>query len=189
MRAASTTIPSTSAIVRRCRWSSRLVESGRMIRSTEECEMSRSCHERDVLERRLGVAAQHPGQAGDLLGLDRIALVGHRARALLPGAERLAHLADLGAGEMAQLGGKALQPGAGERDRAQQLGVAIAGHDLGRDRLGAPGPAAPAREPRTPERWPSRSRPRPTPRRRRPGRTPAPAAPGCARPRRRTRPA
>ena len=49
---------------------------------------------------------------------DRVALVRHRARALLAGAERLLDLAHLGALEVADLGREALQPGAGERDRA-----------------------------------------------------------------------
>ena len=40
--------------------------------------------ERDVLERRLGVAAQQPREADDLLAADRVALVRHRRRALLP---------------------------------------------------------------------------------------------------------
>ena len=53
-----------------------------------------------------------------------------------PGAERLLDLAHLGALEVADLGREALQPGAGERDRLQQLGVAVARDDLGGDRLG-----------------------------------------------------
>ena len=95
--------------------------------------------QRDVLERRLRVAAQHPREAGDALGGDRVALVRHRARALLAGAERLLDLAHLGALEVADLGREALEPGAGERDRLQQLGVAVARDDLGRDVLGAAG--------------------------------------------------
>ena len=39
--------------------------------------------QRDVLDARLGVAAQHAREAGDALGRDRVALVRHRARALL----------------------------------------------------------------------------------------------------------
>ena len=93
--------------------------------------------QRDVLEPGLGVAAQHARQPGDALGRDRVALVRHRAGALLAGAERLLDLAHLGALQVADLGREALQPGAGERDRLQQLGVAVARHDLGGDRLGA----------------------------------------------------
>ncbi len=92
--------------------------------------------QRDVLQARLGVAAQHAGEAGDALGVDRVALVRHRARALLAGAERLLDLAHLGALEVADLRGEALDPGAGERDRLEQLGVAVARDDLRGDRLG-----------------------------------------------------
>ena len=74
---------------------------------------------------------------------DRVALVRHRRRALLLArAERLLHLADLGALQVADLGREALEAGAGERDRLQHLGVAVARDDLGRDVLGAePQPA------------------------------------------------
>ena len=92
--------------------------------------------QRHVLQPGLGVAAQHPRQAADALGGDRVALVRHRARALLARLERLLDLAHLGALEVADLLREALEPGAGERDRAQQLGVAVARDDLGGDRLG-----------------------------------------------------
>src|SRR3954469_5005594 len=92
--------------------------------------------ERDVLRRRAGVAAQHAREAGDALGRDRVALVGHRARPLLlPRAERLLDLAHLRALEVADLGREALEPGAGQRDRLQQLGVTVARDDLRRDVL------------------------------------------------------
>ena len=91
--------------------------------------------QRDVLERRNGVAAQHARQARDLLALDRVALVGHRRGALLAGAKGLLGLAHLGALEVADLGRQALQAGAGERDRAEQLGVAVARDDLRGDVL------------------------------------------------------
>ena len=97
--------------------------------------MSRSCHSATFSTAALGVAAQDPRKPGDALGRDRVALVGHRARALLAGAEGLLDLADLGALEVADLRGEALQAGAGERDRLQQLGVAVAGDDLCGDRL------------------------------------------------------
>ena len=91
--------------------------------------------QRDVLEARLRVGAQHARQAGHLLGFDRVALVRHRARALLPGGERLADLGDLGPREVAQLDRKALQASSRKRDRAQQLGVAVARDDLRRNLL------------------------------------------------------
>ena len=45
--------------------------------------MSRSCQRATFSTRGRGVAAQHARQPGDALGGDRVALVGHRARALL----------------------------------------------------------------------------------------------------------
>ena len=64
--------------------------------------------QRHVLQARLQVAAQHARQAADGLGADRVALVRHRAGALLPGLEPLLHLAHLGALQVPQL----------DRDRA-----------------------------------------------------------------------
>src|SRR5215217_1290562 len=92
--------------------------------------------QRDVLHAGLGVAAQHPREAADALRGDRVALVGHGARALLAGAEGLLDLAHLRALEVTDLLREALEPGAGQRDRLQQLGVAVARDDLGRDGLG-----------------------------------------------------
>ena len=54
-----------------------------------------------------------------------------------PGAERLLDLAHLGALEVADLGREPLHAGARERDRLEQLRVAVAGDDLGGDRLGS----------------------------------------------------
>ena len=74
--------------------------------------MSRSCHSATFSSAGLRVAAQHAREAGDLLGLDRVALVRHRRGALLPRAERLLHLAHLGALQVADLRRQALQAGA-----------------------------------------------------------------------------
>ena len=98
--------------------------------------MSRSCHSATFSSAGLRVAAQHAREPGDLLALDRVALVGHR-RADPSGPARngswsLAHLRAL---QVAHLGRQALQAGAGERDRLQQLGVAVAGDDLRGDVL------------------------------------------------------
>ena len=138
--------------------------------------MSRSCHSATSSTRGLGVAAQHAREAGDALGGDRVALVRHRARALLARAERLLDLAHLGALQVADLGREALEPGAGERDRLQQLGVAVARDDLGGDGLGAEAERARARAPRSPARASRTCRRRRRSRRSRPGRTRARAA-------------
>ena len=104
-----------------------------MMRSTDECEMSRSCHKRDVLERGLEIAAQHARQPAELLGLHRVALVGHRARALLLAlAEGLLDLADLGALQMPDLGRERLDRRADRCARVQHFGVAVARQHLRR---------------------------------------------------------
>ena len=90
--------------------------------------------QRDVLERRHRVAAQQPRQADDLLAADRVALVRHRRRALLPLAERLLDLADLGLLQAANLERELLERRGGDRQRRHQLGVAIALDDLRRHR-------------------------------------------------------
>ena len=114
--------------------------------------MSRSCQSATFSIADLGVAAQDPREPADPLADDRVALVRHRARALLALAERLLDLAHLGALEVADLGREALQAGARQRDRAQQLGVAVARDDLGGDRLGREAELAPRPAPRTPAR-------------------------------------
>ena len=90
--------------------------------------------ERDVLERRVAVAAKQPREADDLLAADRIALVRHRRRALLPLGERLLDLADLGLLQAADLERELLERRAGDGQRRQQLGVPIALNHLRRDR-------------------------------------------------------
>ena len=99
--------------------------SGRMTRSTEECEMSRSCQSA-MFSSAACVAAEQPGQAGDLLAADRVALVRHRRRTLLALAERLLDLADLGLLQAANLERELFERGRGDRQRHQQLGVTVA---------------------------------------------------------------
>ncbi len=109
--------------------------SGRRTRSAEEWLMSRSCQRGWFSKRGARVAAQQAGQAGDALGHDRVALVGHRGAALLAGAERLHQLTDLGVLEIADLGGEALQRAARDRDGGEDRGVPIALDDLGAHRV------------------------------------------------------
>ena len=75
--------------------------------------------QRHVLERRDRVAADHARQPADALAHDRVPLVRHRARALLPVGERLLHLADLGARQVADLGRRA-RPASRRRRPAPQ---------------------------------------------------------------------
>ena len=84
-----------------------------------------------VLQARPQVAPEHPGQAGQALAGDGVALVGHGRAALLPGPEGFGRLAHLGALEVADLGGHHLDGGAHRGAGPQVLGVAVAGHDLG----------------------------------------------------------
>jgi len=88
--------------------------------------------ERDVLEADEGAGADDPGEPADPLGDDRVPLVRHRRRALLAAAERLLHLAHLGAREMPDLESEGVERGGDDRQRRQELGVPVALDDLGR---------------------------------------------------------
>ena len=61
--------------------------------------------------------------------------MGHRRRALLPFGKRLFHFADLGLLQAADLQCELLETGRGDRERAQQLGVAVALNHLRRHRI------------------------------------------------------
>ena len=76
-----------------------------MTRSTDECEISRSCQRAIVLKGGARVRAHEPRQADDLLASDRVPLVRHGRRALLPLGKRFLHLADLGLLQAADLEG------------------------------------------------------------------------------------
>ena len=91
--------------------------------------------EGNVLEADQGRGADDPRQAADALGHDRVALVRHRRRPLLPGAERLCNLVHLCPRQVADLEREALQRGGEERECRQQLGMAVPLDDLRRHRL------------------------------------------------------
>ena len=92
--------------------------------------------QRDVLDRRHGVATEQPRETADLLAPDRVALVRHRGRALLALRERLLDFPDLRLLQAANLERELLERRAGDRKRGQQLRVAIALDDLRRDGRG-----------------------------------------------------
>ena len=69
--------------------------------------MSRSCHSATFSSAACALPRSTRARPGDLLALDRVALVRHRRGALLAGAERLLHLAHLGALQVADLGREA----------------------------------------------------------------------------------
>ena len=84
-----------------------------------------------VLQPGRQIAAQHTRQAAQALGQNRIALVGHGRAAFLSWLERLLDLAELAASHVADLRGDLLD---GRPDRGtgpEELGMAVAGHDLG----------------------------------------------------------
>ena len=107
--------------------------SGRMTRSTDECEMSRSCHSALFSKRGRRVAAQQTSQADDLLAADRVPLVRHGRRALLTLGERLLDFADLGLLKPADLERELLERRGRDGQRRHQLGVPVALNDLRRD--------------------------------------------------------
>ena len=87
--------------------------------------------ERHVFQGRHHVAAQHPGQAADPFAADRVALVGHGGTALLALGEVLLHLEHIGALQVADLRGEAIEGGAHQGQGLDVVGVAIAGNHLG----------------------------------------------------------
>ena len=91
--------------------------------------------ERDVLQAHRCRGAHHAREPGQALRHHGIALVRHRRGALLAAAKRLLHLAQLGSRQVADLGGEAVERGSGERERAEEVRVAVARHHLCRDGL------------------------------------------------------
>src|SRR5438045_8551845 len=92
--------------------------------------------EGDVLQADERVAAHDPREPADALGDDRIPLVRHRRRSLLAAAEPLLHLGDLRTREVADLECELVERGGEDRERREELGVAVALHDLRRARCG-----------------------------------------------------
>ena len=98
------------------------------MRSTDECEMSRSCHSATSSSAACRLPRSTRASPRELLRLHRVALVRHRARALLLAlAERLLGLAHLGALQVPDLERERLDARAERRARVQHLGVAVAG--------------------------------------------------------------
>ena len=91
--------------------------------------------ERHVFQGRDAHGADVAGLAGEVLGEDRVALVGHGRRPLLPLAEQLLRLQHLGPLQVADLHGDPLHGGGDDGEGAEILGMAVTGDDLGRDRL------------------------------------------------------
>ena len=98
--------------------------------------MSRSCQRATFSS---PTSEQRPHDArepADPLGDDGIPLVRHRRRALLAVAERLLHLADLGAREVPDLEREGVERRRDDRERREELRMAVALEDLRRGRRG-----------------------------------------------------
>ena len=161
--------------------SSVIVASGPMNRSTEECEMSRSCHSATFSSAGRHIAAHHPREAGEVLGQHRVALVRHRRAALLPRREIFLGLEHLGALQVADLGRQPLDRRGDDAQRREEHRVPVARDDLGRDRLDRQPELGRDMLLHPADRCWRRCRPRRRSRRSRRRRAPRPAARGCAR--------
>ena len=76
-------MPRTIRVKRRSMWSRAMKLSGRITRSTDECEMSRSCQSAMFSSAAIALPRITRARPVDLLAADRIALVRHRRGALL----------------------------------------------------------------------------------------------------------
>ena len=114
-----------------------VVASGAMTRSTDECEMSRSCHSAMSSSAAPAYARRRrarPHRFSDRMGFF---LCGMARGALLALAEGLLGLAHLGALPVAHGAARCARPPAPtQRQGGEDLGVAVARDDLGGDRLG-----------------------------------------------------
>ena len=93
--------------------------------------------QRDIFQGRDDGAAYHAGEARQVLGQHRIALVRHGGAALLPLGEELLGFPHLGALQVADLGGEVLDGGGDDGQRREERGMAIARDHLRGDRLDA----------------------------------------------------
>ena len=93
--------------------------------------------ERNVLEPDGRMSADDSRKPTDPLRSDRVALVWHCARALLPTPEGLLDLPDLGPRKVADLGRKPIERRGQERKRVEQLAMTIALQHLRRGRGGS----------------------------------------------------
>ena len=96
--------------------------------------MSLSCH-RATFSRAGTTVAHQAGEAGQVLREHRVALVGHGGTALLAVREAFLDLAHLAPLQMADLHRQPLHRGCHHGQRREKGGVAVAGDDLGGDRL------------------------------------------------------
>ena len=90
----------------------------------------------DVFQGRRHRHADKAGQTGEVLAQDRVALVRHGGTALLAGREELLGLQHFGALHVADFNGDVFDAAGDDAERCKEHGMAVAGDDLGADRLG-----------------------------------------------------
>ena len=136
-------MPDTMRVNRRSMWSSAMNVSGRITRSTEECEMSRSCQSATFSSAAIALprsSRARPAICSQPIGLR---LWGMADEPFCPLRERLLDLADLRLLQAADLERELLERGAADRQGGHEVGVAVALDDLRRHRRGLePEPAA-----------------------------------------------
>ena len=86
--------------------------------------------EGDVFHRRQRHAAHEAGEAGEVFGQHRIALVRHGRRAFLAGGEKFFRFQNFGALQVAHFGGEAFNRTGDDAQRCKVHGVAVARDDL-----------------------------------------------------------
>ena len=92
--------------------------------------------EGDVLHRRDNRHTHQTGQAGQVFGQNRVALVRHGRGAFLPLGEELFGFQNLGPLHVADFDGDVFDGGGDHPQRGKECGVTVAGDDLRADRLG-----------------------------------------------------
>ena len=92
--------------------------------------------ERDIFHRGDGVTADDASQTAQSFAGDRVALVRHGRAAFLALGEKFFHLEDLGALQMAELGGPAVERAGGQGEHGHEFRMAVALDDLGGKRGG-----------------------------------------------------
>ena len=107
-----------------------------MTRSTELCEISRSCHSATFLERRDAVRPHHPRESAHLLAAYRIPFVRHRRTSALLAAKRFLSFANFRALQMPDLQCDLFQRRRDNRERRHILRVPVALDHLRSHRIG-----------------------------------------------------
>ncbi len=115
--------------------SSVTVASGAIIRSTEECEISRSCQSATFSMAGMAMPRTRRASPVTFSLRHRIALMGHGGRAFLPFRKKLFRLQHFRALQMPDLGRQSLHRRCDDGERRKEHCMAIARNDLRRGGL------------------------------------------------------